>query len=113
MRTRVFRPSPISRLGRVIWSYQLQSVAFRRGNLTCASGLGRIETHCSVRVEFDTTRAVGTIRITERRRTHRATRVQIPNGLPSPLARASTRNSEGGLRVTSTRPDGVPATGRF
>ena len=44
----------------MICSHQLQSVAFRRGNLTCGSGSGRVETHGSVRVEFESTRVVHT-----------------------------------------------------
>jgi len=59
-------PPPISRLGRMICSHQLQSVALRRGNVTCGSGSGRVETHGSVRVEFESTRAVGTARIREK-----------------------------------------------
>jgi DNA invertase Pin-like site-specific DNA recombinase len=35
-----------------------------------------------------------------------------PNGLPPPLARASTRNPEGGLTVTSPSADGRAGTGR-
>ena len=52
---------------------------FRRVALACGSGSGPIETHDSVRVKFESTRAVRTARI-ERRSTDRPTRVQIPNG---------------------------------
>lgn len=58
----------------------------------CASGSGRIENAllCSVRVEFESTRTADTIRITERRRIQRATRVQIPNGNRPALTAAWT-----------------------
>src|ERR1700704_6799745 len=36
---------------------------FRRVDLACASGSGRMETHDSVRVEFESTRAVRTARV--------------------------------------------------
>ena len=58
---------------------------FRRVALACGSGSGPIETHDSVRVKFESTRAVRTARI-ERRSTDRPTRVQIPNGNRTGLA---------------------------
>ena len=61
---------------------------FRRVNLACASGSGRIEADGSVRVELESIRAVRTARIRRRRRTHRATRVEIPDGIRTLVAQA-------------------------
>jgi hypothetical protein len=54
----IFRPAPISRLGRMTCWYPLQSVVFEGIDLAFASGSRRIATPDSVRVEFESTRAV-------------------------------------------------------
>jgi hypothetical protein len=65
MRTRIFRPAPISRLGRMICSYPLRCVALGRADLPCAPGSGRTETHDSVRVEFESPRGCVRLALTQ------------------------------------------------
>jgi len=68
----------------------------------------RIETHDSVRVEFESTMAVPTARIRGRCRTHRATRVQIPKGTWTGLAEALAgigRAHRGGAAGSRCHPD--------
>jgi hypothetical protein len=83
-------------------------VAFNASTLVSAPGSGRIETHDSVRVEFESTMAVPTARIRRRCRTHRATRVQIPKGTWTGLAEALAgigRAHRGGAAGSRCHPD--------
>jgi hypothetical protein len=55
-----FRPASISWLGRMIRSHRLRCVAFGTTTEVVRSNSGRIMTHGSVRVEFESTRPPNT-----------------------------------------------------
>jgi hypothetical protein len=78
---RIFRPAAISRLGRMIRSYPLRSVAFGASAGVVPSNSGRIRAHGSVRVEFESTAAVRPACLRRKATKDRPARVRIPKGI--------------------------------